>query len=100
MDHVQFTLINELLVFVLTPIANEISLSGSGIDSLQYCSRVDPVRLTLINELLVSVLTPIAEKIAPSGSGIDSSWDCSPVNCVRLTLKANELMPPGSGMDS
>ena len=54
-DHVQLTLINELLVFVLTPIANEISLSGSGIDSSQNCSRVDPVRLTLINELLVSV---------------------------------------------
>ena len=29
---------------VLTPIAEEIALSGSGVDSSPDCSRVDPVR--------------------------------------------------------
>ena len=57
---------NELLVSVLTLIADKIAPSGSGINSSRDCSHVDCVLFeTLINKLLVSVLTPIANKIAP-----------------------------------
>jgi len=66
-DHVLFeTLINYLLVSVLTPIANKILPSGSGVDSSRDCSCVDHVLFeTLMNYLLVSVLTPIARQILP-----------------------------------
>ena len=47
------TLIHELLMSELTPIAKMIVLSGSFVDNSQDCSRVDCVRLTLINEILV-----------------------------------------------
>ena len=57
----------------LTSIANKISPSGSGIDSLCQSRCVDCVLVeTLLNKLLVSELTYIANKIAPSGSGVDS----------------------------
>ena len=52
---------------ILTPIADEIMPSGSGVESSWDFSRVDCVLFeTLIHRLLVSVLTPIANEIAPS----------------------------------
>ena len=75
---------------VLTPIANKIAPSCSGVDSSCDCTPVDCVLVeALINKLLVSMLILITNEITPSGSYIDTSRDSSHVDHVLVEALIN-----------